>query len=286
MKNIVIFSQKKQGKILENVDGILIGIHNLSSCFPYTYSLDELCILLQKNPQIEFFVALNKNILNHELPLLKDTLQKLKTFPIKAILYYDLAVLQISKKYHLDIPLYWAQEHFTTNYLTANYYQNEGVEGILISADIMKQEIDEIRKNTTMKMIVPVFGYLPIFVSRRRLIQNYQKTFDIKEKDDVYFLRKENKRYPIIENEHGTNVFSAHILNAASIYSQLKQEKVEYALLNGSFIDENVFMKIIDLFKILDEKDSSEVENKIEELCLENTDTGFLFRDTIYKIKK
>ena len=231
-------------------------------------------------------MALNKNILNHELPLLKDTLQKLKTFPIKAILYYDLAVLQISKKYHLDIPLYWAQEHFTTNYLTANYYQNEGVEGILISADIMKQEIDEIRKNTTMKMIVPVFGYLPIFVSRRRLIQNYQKTFDIKEKDDVYFLRKENKRYPIIENEHGTNVFSAHILNAASIYSQLKQEKVEYALLNGSFIDENVFMKIIDLFKILDEKDSSEVENKIEELCLENTDTGFLFRDTIYKIKK
>ena len=194
--------------------------------------------------------------------------------------------MQISKKYHLDIPLYWAQEHFTTNYLTANYYQNEGVEGILISADIMKQEIDEIRKNTTMKMIVPVFGYLPIFVSRRRLIQNYQKTFDIKEKDDVYFLRKENKRYPIIENEHGTNVFSAHILNAASIYSQLKQEKVEYALLNGSFIDENVFMKIIDLFKILDEKDSSEVENKIEELCLENTDTGFLFRDTIYKIKK
>lgn len=286
MKNLVLFPIKKEGKIKEKVDAVLIGIDDLSSNFPYTYSIKELETLLASNPEMEFFVALNKNILNHELSLLEDTIEKIKKFRLKGILYYDISVLQIVKRKQVNIPLYWAQEHFTTNYLTAKYYSEEGVKGIFVSSDITKKEIDTIKKETEMKMIVPLFGYLPMFVSRRHLIQNYKNTFHIKEEDTIYYLEKDEKKYPVLEDKHGTYVFSTHILNAADIYLDLQKKEITYAFLNGIFIEEEIFTKIISLFNKIKGKNKEKTKKEIDNLCSHNTDTGFLFKETIYKIKK
>lgn len=61
-----------------------------------------------------------------------------------------------------------------------------------------------------------VFGYIPMFTSRRHLIQNYLDTFNLHSKNKNT-IRKEGKSYPINDTNLGTTVYSNYILNAVDI---------------------------------------------------------------------
>lgn len=279
MKKIIIPNQKKIENV-QGIDGFLLGLESLSTNFYHTYKIEEIKKMIEEYPNKEIFVAVNKNILNSELSLLEEKLQELETLPIKGILFYDLAVLHMKKRKSLKIPLYWAQEHFTTNYLTIEYYRKEGVKGTCISSDITKEEILEIRKNTEGEMMVPIFGYLPIFASRRHLVQNYEKTFAVKGEGNVYTFEKDDKKYRIIDEKEGTTAYSACLLNGFSMYDDLEQNKIEYSIINGQFIKDDIWNKVLSIIT----SDEKEKEVKINEVC-QNTDTGFLYKETFYKVK-
>lgn len=276
MKKIIIPNQKEI-KNVQNIDGLLLGLTNLSTNFLYTYTIEEIKEIIQKYPKLEIFVSVNKNILNEELPLLEEQLKCLDTLSIKGILFYDLSILHMKKRLGLKTHLYWAQEHFTTNYLTMEYYRKEGVQGTYISADITGEEILEIRKNTKGEMLVPLFGYLPMFASRRHLVHNYEKTFDVKGEGNIYTFEKDEKKYPIIDDEKGTTAYTSIPYNGFSLYDTLEQNHIEYIVINGTFIKEEAWNKIL---SVMNTKNTFE---KINEIL--KTDTGFLYKETFYKVK-
>ena len=51
-----------------------------------------------KYKDIEIFVSLNKNFLNHEVEGLKDVLIRLNDIGISGVFFYDLVVLQLKKE--------------------------------------------------------------------------------------------------------------------------------------------------------------------------------------------
>ena len=73
---------------------LLFGIDNFS-IYNGTVSLDKLKNIREKCKNTKIYVALDKNIFNHELELLKDTLKYLDNLSLSGILFYDLAVLNI-----------------------------------------------------------------------------------------------------------------------------------------------------------------------------------------------
>ena len=265
-------------------DGYIVGVQDLSVNYKnYTLDdlkkIDELCL---KNDK-ELFVSLNKNMHNKDLAFLKEVLLLLDDLHIKGIIYYDIAIVNIHNNLCLKTPLVWGQEHFTTNYQTMNFWYQYGSKYSLVSAEVTLDEIIEISKKAKTELIVPIFGYISMFVSKRHLVKNYLKTFSLEDNSDINYMTKEGNVYPIIDNKDGVIVYSSHILNGLRELFVLKNAGISYVYLNSFKIDN--MNEIIKLYKEAKEDNCLEFESKINNMLEGNTDKGFLYKETVYKVK-
>ena len=263
-------------------DGYILGVKNLSVNMPIYFDINELVEFIKKikdNNQ-EVFIALNKNMHNGDLEYLEGFLQTLNGLNIDGVLYYDIGVVNVWKRLKLDYELVWAQEHLTTNYLTCNYWYDRGVKYAYLASEITTDEIMEIKENTDMKLMVPIFGYLPMFVSKRHAVKNYLEYFNLKDNSDINYITKESKVYPIVDDENGTTVYSSSILNG--IGETLKLINIDYLVLNSFNIGDK-FKEVVKMFKNVDENNIDDYTNELDQLF--NSDRGFLYSRTIYKVK-
>ena len=268
-KLLVLPSNKEIDNLINKCDALLFGIKGYSVNVPCVIELTELEELTKYNKEI--FVSLNKNMVNSDIDKLKEILLFIDKLNIKGIFYADTCFINLKKELNIKTDLVWSQEHLTTNYATINFWKQYGVNYAYLSAEITLDEINEIRKNTDTKLIVPIFGYLPMFISFRHTVENYLKTFNLKDESKINYIEKENYIYPIIDNELGTTVYSSHILDG---YEEYKDLDIDYVTLNEFNIDRDTFIKVLDRYN-----------GSISKYEL-NTDKGFLYKETIYKVKK
>ena len=118
---------------------------------------------------------------------------------------------------------------------------------------------------------------MPIFNSRRNLVNNYLNFFDLKDDKDINYIEKEGKLYPIIDNENGSVVYSSNILCGIEEYEKIRKI-VDYVVLDSFLIEDDIFSIVLEVFKGIGNKD------ELKEL-LPNIDTNFLHKTTIYKVK-
>ena len=273
MKKLIIPKSFEEIESLKSYyDGIIIGIDGLSVNVNLYLTIDDVNKL---NTDKEIFVALNKNMHNKDLEILEKTMKSLKN--IKGILYYDAAVVALYNEIKPDYNLVWSQEHMTTSSVTCNYWKSKGASYTYLSCDITLEEILNIRKQTDMKLIVPIFGYLPMFVSKRHLVKNYLDCFNLKDDSKMHYLEKEGKRYPILDNEL-TSVYSANILSSIEAYKELEKNNIDYVTFNSFNINESDFKEVLKIY-------NGESKKNVEEL-FSNVDTGFLYKETYYRVKK
>lgn len=251
--------------VKEYVDAYLLPIKTFSINYLNTFTIEEIKEIKKLNKEI--FIIVNKNIHNNELKELEGTLKKIDKLNIQGIIFYDIAIVNLKQKLSLKTALVWAQEHLTTNYGTINYWQEKNVDYAYLSSELTKREIEEIRKNTKVKLFVNIFGYIPMFTSKRHLVNNYLETFGLKSygKNTIF---KEEKTYPIVDTKNGTTVYSNYILNATN--EEFKT--IDYLVFNSNFIDEKDFTEVLKNYK----------EKKTNKFKIE---TGFLYKETIYKVK-
>lgn len=245
------------------VDAFIIPIKDFSINYEKYFSLEE---LKKVNTNKEIFVSLNRNIHNSKLEELKELLVELNSFNIKGIIFYDISLVNLKRKLNLKYDLVWAQEHLTTNYSTINFWNSKGVNYAYLSSEITKDEINKIIENTNCKLFLNVFGRIPMFTSRRHLVNSYIETFKLKQSKN-YSLFKENKIYPIDDTEIGTTVYSDYVLNFNEMID------VDYYVFNPYGIDFEEYKNVLKCY--IEGK-----ENKFPE------ELGFFNKETIYKVKK
>ena len=161
-------------------DGFIIGIKDMSVNVNFYIDIKGLEILNTISNK-EIFIALNKNMNNSDMKLVEEILKKLNNYNIKGVLFYDVGVLNIYRKLNLNYDLVWAEEHATTNYNTINFFNSFNVKYTYISSDITLDEIKSIKSNTNSLLMVNLFGYLPMFVSKRHIVKNYLEYFNLKD---------------------------------------------------------------------------------------------------------
>lgn len=273
--------------ILNIVDGFILSIDGLSVNGNFYINIRNIDDIIKKikEENKEVFISLNKNVFNSDLDFLKETLVKLNHLNIDGVLYYDISVLSIVKNLKLNLNLIWSQEHLTTNYLTANYYKEKGVKGVYLSSEITLKEILEIRDNTDLLIMVPIFGYLPMFNSKRHIVKNYLETFNINDYSKINYMEKENKKYPIIDDYNGTTVYSSNIMCGLEEYLILKEKKLDYVTINSFNISNSKLKEVIIHFNEVNESNKKEKINIINKM-FDNMDKGFLYKETIYRVKK
>lgn len=283
MKKIIIIPSNEEvfNKTKKIADGYIIGIENLCTNNSLCINMQNMN-LLNKLSNKEIFISINKNMNTKELQLVKEYLLLLNNYSIKGILVYDIGVFNLYKKLNLNYDIYWSQEHLTTNYASINYWNNEGFSGVYISNDITKEEIGETLDNIDCKTMMTLFGYIPMFVSKRHAVTNYLNYFNLKDNSDINYIQKEGNTYPIVDNNIGTICYSGNILNGIRTYLDLN---INYCVLDSFDIDLNKFIKVVELFKNVNENNIDKFEEKINKL-FKNVSDGFLNTKTIYRVKK
>lgn len=268
MKVLALIKSIKQAKELKDfVSGFVLPIDDLSINYEKTLSLDDIKVISKIKP---VFVVVNKNIHNSELDYLEKVLLEIDKINVLGIIFYDISIVNLKKKLNLKAPLVWAQEHLVTNFVTINYWYEKGVDYAYLSSELTKEEMDLIAENSKAKTIINVFGYLPMFTSRRHVVDNYLDYFNLESKRSLKRIYKENKYYFVQDDEKGTTVYSDYILN---ILDQ-SFENYDYILFNSNFISDDDFYDTLLKYK----------ENKKDYRFPFNY--GFLCKETIYKVKK
>ena len=258
MSNIIVIPNNKEciDSLIKTNNYLLLGIEGFS-INTFNISFDEIKEITNKCDNI--FLSLNKNISNDKLDELEQLLVSISKLNIKGLFYYDVAVLSMVNRLNLNINLIWSAEHYTTNYY---YWFNYGVKNVFLSNEITVDEIDEIKKNTDSKLISQMFGYIPMYASKRHAVKNYLNHFNLNLNSDKYYLFKEDKKYSIKDNSDGTIIYTNFILNGLREYLKLFNI-LDYVVINGYEIDND---KLLSLF--------------------DNLEKGFLHEETIYRVKK
>ena len=264
---------------------LLFGLKDLST-YENEISLEE----LNKYKDKEIYLALDKNMFNEDLPKLEESLKEIDKLNIKGILFYDLAVLHISKRLNLKTPLIWNQNFLVTNYKTCNFYEKQNIKGAVISGEITKEEIEQLAKNTKIDLYINAFGYQLMAISKRKLITNYFNHTKEKNQEKAHKMIEKENSYPIIENETCTKIYTKEVLNAVKYLNRLKQAGIKYIILNDILLDEEKFNKVAKIYEEALNKNETdqellEREKQIKNI-INNTSTLFLDKKTIYKVKR
>lgn len=269
-------SSKKNIKDLENknIDGIIIGLKNYSIFQSVKLDIDGIKSFKSKH---KVYISINKLIHNNELDDLKNNLIELSKLDIAGIFYEDISVFKMNRDLNLNLKLIWSSMHLPCNYYTCNYWNKKGVDGALLSTELMLSDFIDIKKNTDMDIYVYAYGHIPIFESNRRLITNFFNYKNKVKESDIYNLyEKERDKYFKIYEENDCTFITEDVLNSINVFHELKNNKVDYIILNGIMLNDDDFNNIIDEYL---EAQGGKVFNKKEVF------TGFLFKESIYRVK-
>ncbi len=286
MQLLVNLTSKELDRFLEFTNSFIIGLENYSINY-YEISINDIEELLNKYPNIDLFVSINKNIFNKDIQDLEDKLKRLSKLRIKGILFYDLAILEIVKRLNLKLDLVIHKTHMITNYNICNYYYDLGVKYGYLATEITEEEMEQISNKTNLLLMAYFIGHPIISHSKRKLVSNYY-TYIQKEGNYHYNIIKEHgndsKKYYIKEDKKGTNILTYEILNGTRAFIKLK-DKLTYAILDSNLIPNDIFLKILRLYRMnLDKEITNEkLIQEVGDLIGEND--GFFYLKTIYKVK-
>lgn len=220
--------------------------------YPNTFLISEI--------ECDCYLLINRILDNEGIDELKSTLSNLPK-NIKGIIFDDLGVYEVIKDINIEKVLYLS--HFNTNVETVNIYLDL-VDTVILSTDITKREIEYIIENSKKEISLFTFGYVGAMYSRRKLLDNYSKYYNIIN-DNNLVITNTNHKFLLYENEYGTYFYYNNIFNGTELFKL----KAKYYFINSAFLD------IYDIKNMLENKEISK-----------KTDTGFLYQETIYKLKE
>lgn len=273
--------------------GFIVGIKDFSWFVPLEVTIDDLSALVPKlkEDKKEIYVSLNKLMYNQDIPLLKEYLLVIENIGVSGIMYDDLAIFNLAKSLSLKTPLVWFGNHSFTSSYTANYWYKKGVKYGLLSTEITLDHIKEISENTDMPLMMYGYGYLPMFVSSRSLLSSYFEHIGSNKEDKTYHMYDEARKmsYPTYEGATGTIILSSEIINTINELPIINNA-VDYLILSSLNIPndnfKNVYHHYVNALKQLASKDIlGEISNKVTEYSPVKTDKGFLYKETVYRVK-
>lgn len=277
-----------------NINGFFLGIEGFSINFNHYIKLNELDDYINsiKKRDKTVYISLNKLYYDKDIEPLKKLLIELSKHDIDGIDYCDVAVYNIVKENNIKLSLIWNSNHLGTNSKTINFWNERGVEGAILSNEITIDEALIIRKKTSSKLGMVLYGYLNMVTSSRSLITNYLNFINKENNNEKYFMHEkvQDKNYPIIEENGETNIFSSEVLNGIKYFPILIKNKFDFIKLDDYLMEPNSFYNVIEAFcALMASPNDDDFVNKLKMVVDLNTfgETyeGFLNKKTVFKVK-
>ncbi len=176
---------------------------------------------------------------------LYNFLDKYKDYDINFV-FSDLCVLAYFKEKNMLHKLVYNASTYMTNYSDLNYYKELGIR-VFMSNEL---SIEDVKMNAlSNNSILLVYGYFPIYYSKRRVLELFNKHMNDKyelEDNKNYFLKEElrEERYNIIEYSSHSVITSAKKLLT---FKELNEINSSYIYIS-SYKNDNL-KEVIDIYK-------------------------------------
>lgn len=275
------------------IDGYIIGLKGYSIFNNCLLTIEEMDNIIPsiKNAKKEVFILINKLMYNQDIPSLCESLKIIDKLDVDGIIFDDLSILNLKDELGLKTNLVYGGNHLLTNHYTANYYLNKGVNFGLLATEITLENIIKIKENTKMKLMMNIYGYLGMTNSSRKLIANYFEYINKQKEHNLYYIHEHVRKedFPIYEDENGTYILNSKIMNGSMVIPELIKADIDYIIVNGLNINTDLLFEVTN--KIIEIKDNYHekglVNTKAKEISdlTGQTDYGFLYKETVYKVK-
>lgn len=260
----------KKEKILINIEQLTdidsykkIGINNfLFAVSDFSIGYKTFKISDIEKLECNKYLLINRIFNSEDCENFKKIIPELSNFD--GIVFEDIAVYNILKS--TNINLIWNQTHFATNYSSINYWL-ELVDSAVISNELTLDEVRDILDKSNKKLVLNIFGKNPIMYSRRTLLTNFNKNFNLSSNKEMVLNESITKNeFLATETDKGTFIFNNSYFNLMPYLKDFNNDKILYYLiypngLSASEIDEYINGK------------------------LDNTNDGFMNKKTIYKLR-
>jgi putative protease len=216
--------EKLQIALHYGADAVYMGVPELS----LRGKMKDMNLEVLKN-SIEYVKSKNKKIYvtinifphNKDIPLIIENLKFIEEVQPHAIIFSDPAVLRLAKKYAPSIPLHISTQANVTNIEAAKFWEDLGVERIILAREVSIEEIKEFRNSLSCDLEAFVHGSLCIAYSGKCYMSAYMTnrsankgecTNACRWKYSVYYLKEETREgqfFPVFEDDRGTYVMSS-----------------------------------------------------------------------------
>ena len=277
MKLLGVIRDNNYLEYLDNgLDGVILPLENFSVDYFKYYSISGVKECRKSTDKL-LYVVINKMIFNNELDSLLNILKELENIKVDGVFFYDLAVLSLVKENNLTINLIYNGTHMVTNSDTINLYYDLGVKGAYLSNEITKDEVLNIRHNTKSDLFILLLGNPVAAMSRRNLLTSYFVNKN-KSKEDLITIKepKSGQEFLVKEDNNGTTFFYNKRLNLSNVYKELVECDINYGIIEQGDYSSLEYKELINAFINFNKP-------KIDKLAGHNR--GFLYRETIYKVK-
>lgn len=167
-------------------------------------------------------VYVTSNIIAHNQDLIgvEKYFKELEAIGADALIVADPGILYMAKQAVPNMPIHLSTQANNTNYQSAIFWHNQGVERIVVARELSLEEISGIRKHAPLSLTLEAFvhGAMCISYSGRCLLSNYMTGRDANKGDCAqscrwrYHLVEETRPgeyMPIEENERGTYIYNS-----------------------------------------------------------------------------
>lgn len=212
-----------------NHTSFILPLKNYSIGFDVYFDMDEINKLSNK---YNIFIIINKFMHKNNIKKLEEIINKLNN--IKGFFIEDFGLLDIigNDKVILN------QNHIINNYNSINYLKSKGFNNVVVSNELTYKELKKIRENTKSNLYYFLINKNIIMYSKRSLISNYYKNYNINSKNNLIVLNESLKKNKLVlKEEQGQSVIYNYKTFCASKYLNIIKD-YDYLIINLTLIPE------------------------------------------------
>lgn len=191
-------------------------------------------------------VYVTANIFGHneDLPGVRSYFQELKEVGMDALIISDPGIFTIAKEVLPEVEIHISTQSNNTNYLTYQFWYEQGAKRVVSARELSLEEIKEIREHIPEDMEIESFihGAMCISYSGRCLLSNYftgrganqgECTHPCRWKYSIMEEKRPGEYLPVYENERGTYIFNSKDLCMIEYIPELLDAGIDSLKIEG-----------------------------------------------------
>ena len=152
------------------------------------------------------YITVNMMPHNNELDGLPAYLHELEETGVDALIVSDPGVIQIIKDENIDLELHLSTQANTVNWASANFWEKQGIERVILARELSREEIKEFSEKSNIDREIFIHGSMCISYSGRCLLSNYMVGRDANRGNCAHSCRW---KYHLVEEKRPGEYYSA-----------------------------------------------------------------------------